>query len=298
MSYAPIVLFAFNRLEPLKRCVVSLLENSEAMESDLIVYVDGPRPDREGESEKVKSVCEFVMGINGFKSLETHFSKINRGLGQSLIAGITDVINRYGKVIVVEDDLIVSRNFLAYINSGIVQYEHYNNVWSICGFGLKVKTPKDYNYDTYFCTRSSSWGWATWKDRWSSCDWELKDWTTVECNARDFNRWGGSDCYGMLQGWHEGKNQSWAIRFCYNQFVQGKVSLFPVISHVNNTGFDGHGTNCKKWSRFVYVFDDSENKNFACPQSTQIVESIRKKVMSYHSIRKRIYSRIMYMIYG
>lgn len=295
--YAPIVIFAFNRLEPLKRCVESLAENSEAVESDLIVNVDGPRATKEGETEKVAAVREYVKSITGFKSLTYHFSEMNKKLGPSIIAGVTDVINQYGRAIVIEDDLVVTRNFLAFMNQGLNNYEDINDIISICGYSNIVKIPDNFKYDAYLCPRSSSWGWATWKNRWDSIDWELKNWSEVRKNARAFNNWGGSDCYGMLKGWHEGQNQSWAIRFCYNQFVQEKLALFPVVSKVDNEGFDGEGTNCKKWSRFKFELDNSDNKNFNLPIETKVIPSIRKSFLSYSTIWIRIYSRIMYIIH-
>ena len=291
--YAPIVIFAFNRLEPLKACVSSLAANDEAAETDLIVYVDGPRANKDGEAEKVDAVRQFVNGITGFKSLETHFSEENKKLGPSIIAGVTDVINRYGKTIVIEDDLIVSRNMLAYVNQGLDKYESNPEVFSISAYSNRVKAPKGYAYDAYFAPRSSSWGWATWKDRWMSCDWELKNWDSVEKNAKAFNRWGGSDCFGMLKGWKIGRNQSWAIRFCYNQFTQNAVSLFPLISKIDNEGFDGSGTNCTKYNRFKSLFDESEMKKFRMPESFEINSQLRNEAMKYHSIGIRFFSKMM-----
>lgn len=296
--YAPIVLFAFNRLEPLKACVASLLANSESAETDLVVFVDGPRANKEGEAEKVETVRRFVSGIKGFRSLETHFSQKNKKLGPSIIAGVTDVINRYGKAIVIEDDLIASRNLLAFMNKGLDKYESNKEVWSVCGYSNKVQIPHGYDFDAYFCSRSSSWGWATWKDRWLSCDWELKDWDAVERNAKAFNNWGGSDCFGMLNGWHEGKNQSWAIRFCYNQFVRNAVSLFPTMSKIDNEGFDGSGTNCKKFNRYKFEFDSEDNKDFRLPAEVIKNKKLYKEALKYYSIPIRIYSRLMNMYYS
>lgn len=296
--YAPIVLFAFNRLEPLKACVASLLENSEAADTDLVVFVDGPRVTIDGELEKVEAVREFVSSITGFKSLETHFSNENKKLGPSIIAGVTDVIKRYGKAVVIEDDLIASQNMMAYLNQGLDKYENDKEVFSICAYSNIVRAPKDYQYDVYFAPRSSSWGWATWKDRWMSCDWELKDWESVKRNARSFNNWGGSDCYGMLKGWKEGRNQSWAIRFCYNQFVQNTVSLFPLISKIDNEGFDGSGTNCKNWSRYKFDFDRSDDKDFRMPDKVIKNKKLYRECLKYYSISIRIYSRLMYIYYG
>lgn len=297
MNYAPIIIFAFNRLELLKATIVSVLRNTEAAESDLFVFVDGARPHNVGEEERVKAVQEYVKTITGFKSVRYSFSEQNKGLGPSIIAGVTEVINLYGRAIVLEDDLILSMNCLAFMNQGLDLYESESCVFSVCGYSNKVKVPKNYIGDSYFCERSSSWGWATWADRWNSVDWDLKDWSRYLSMKSAFNKWGGSDCFGMLQGWKEGKNKSWAIRFCFAQFLQNKLSLFPIISKINNKGFDGEGTNCKKYSRFKFVFDNSENKTFKFPNDLNVNMQLHKAALSYHSIPKRIWSRIMYCIY-
>lgn len=291
--YAPIALFAFNRLDALKRTVDSLLTNAEARDSDLYVFVDGPRRDKEGEADKVNSVREYVKSIKGFKSLSLRFSEHNRGLGPSIIAGVSDVIKKHGAIIVVEDDLYCAPNFLAFMNQGLQKYKTEPKVFSICGYSNKIKVPQKYVSDAYFCVRSSSWGWGTWLDRWNSVDWELKDWSLCEKNAKAFNKWGGSDCFGMLKGWKEGRNKSWAIRFSYAQFVQDKLSVFPIGSKVANEGFDGSGTNCKGWSRYRPDFNFSDNTNFMWPNEISINGQILKSAMSYNTIYMRIISRIM-----
>ena len=293
--YAPIVLFAFNRLEPLKACVASLLRNSEAAESDLIVYVDGARPNKVAENEKVEAVRQFISGIMGFKSVETHFSKTNKGLGPSLIAGITEVMNRYGRAIVVEDDLICSINFLSFLNQGLDYYKDMKEVFSISGETVKVKAPMGYAYDNYFAPRAGCWGWATWKDRWDFVDFELIDWDSVVKNKRKFNKWGGSDCYSLLNGWHIGKNKSWAIRFNYGQFLQGATSVFPVVSKVSNEGFDGDGTNCKnvRYNRFAMVVDKSGKKDFKFNPDTTENRYFVKQRMKPVRLITRIFAKIV-----
>ena len=295
---APIIIFAFNRLESLKATVQSLLCNDEAADSPLYIFVDGPRVNHEGEAEKVAAVRKFAQQVVGFKSVICQFSNTNQGLGPSIIAGVSKVIGKHGRAIVVEDDLIVANNFLSFLNQGLNRYEYTPEVFSICGYSNEVKVPADYHADAYFCTRSSSWGWATWADRWKSVDWELKDWNHYKLHSKEFNQWGGSDCWGMRNGWKLGRNRSWAIRFCFAQFLQNKVSLFPIISKVQNDGFDGQGTNCKKWSRFRYVFDTEGSKDFTFPLDTTINRRLYRSAIHYNSLLMRVYSRIMYMIHS
>lgn len=295
-KYAPIIIFAFNRLNSLKQTVDSLLRNSEAKDSDLFVFVDGPRKNKDGEHEKVKAVQEYVRTIGGFKKVTWKFSDENKGLATSVISGTTEIINQYDKAIVLEDDLILAENFLSFMNQGLDRYENENKVFSICGYTNKIKCPEGYVADSYFCTRSSSWGWGTWADRWNSVDWELADWNNYKAKSRLFNRWGGSDCWKMLNDWHNGKNNSWAIRFCFAQFLQDKLSLFPIISKVNNEGFNGDGTNCKRYCRFKFVFDTTGHKTYSYPTQIRLNKVLYKSALSYHNIMIRAWSRIMYMI--
>ena len=294
---APIILFAFNRLDAVMGTVESLLRNSEARDSELFVFVDGPRDHVPTDKDRVGAVREYVKKIQGFKQVTCTFAEKNKGLGPSIIAGVTQVIRQYGRAIVVEDDLYCGKNFLAFMNQGLDYYELNKEVFSVCGYTNRVARPQDYDYDAYACVRSSSWGWSTWSDRWESVDWTLENWAECEAQAKAFNRWGGSDCFGMLRDWHKRKNQSWAIRFSYSQFVQGKVAIFPMVSKVINEGFDNQGTNCNGWNRFKYDFDKSENKIFAWPEDMAIHPSLLREALSYHSIRERLYSRIMNLFY-
>ena len=277
--------------------VESLLKNSEAKNSELFVFVDGPRDHVPTDRDRVEAVREYAKTIQGFKQLTYTFAEKNKGLGTSVITGVTQVISQYGRAIVVEDDLYCGKNFLAYMNQGLERYADNKEVFSVCGYTNKVTRPEGYNFDAYACVRSSSWGWGTWSDRWESVDWTLEDWAACEARAKEFNRWGGSDCFGMLRKWHEGKNQSWAIRFSYNQFVQGKVAIFPMVSKVINEGFDNQGTNCRGWNRFKFDFDRSESKGFAWPEDMDIHPSLLREALSYHTIRERLHSRIMNLFY-
>lgn len=297
MKLAPIIIFAFNRPDALKNTVTSLLQNEEAKESELFVFVDGARSQKEGEKEKVQAVQEYVKTITGFKRLTYAFSEENKGLGKSIIGGVTQIINQYGTAIVLEDDLTFTKNFLSFMNQGLNLYEKEEKVFSVCGYTNKVKVPDKYKDDAYFCTRSSSWGWGTWADRWNSVDWELNNFETFSKHAASFNRWGGTDCWKMLNDWHIGKNHSWAIRFCFAQYLQNKLSLFPVVSKINNEGFDGNGTNCKSWSRFKFELDTTEKKTFSFPTIVEMNKKLYKSAMSYHGIMVRIWSKIMYLLH-
>ena len=296
-SLSPIIIFAFNRPNLLRATVNALLQNSESKDSELFIFVDGPRLNKDGEIEKVNAVRKITSTIKGFKSIECIFSSTNKGLGPSIISGVSEIISKYGKVIVLEDDLIVQPNFLRFMNEGLNKYQTTEEVFSICGYTNRITTPKKYMYDAYFCTRSSSWGWGTWADRWQSVDWSFDNWEEWRKYIKSFNKWGGSDCFSMLRGCKDGRNKSWAIRFCFAQFLQNKFSIFPIKSLVNNNGFDGEGTNCKKYSRFKFDLERPDKIDFIFPHKPKLIKSIHRQAMSYHSIPIRLWSRIMYFLH-
>ena len=297
MTYAPIVVFGFNRPNALKNTIASLLRNEEAKQSDLFIFVDGPREGRDGEKEKVDAVRDYVKSITGFKSLHYTFSERNNGLANSIIKGVSKVINKFGRVIVLEDDLSVQPNFLAFMNQGLEKYEDVDKIFSIGGYTNKLRIPTDYQADAFVFNDSTSWGWATWKNRWDTIDWKLEPFDNYRKYKSAFNKWLGSDAWRMLKRWHKGEIKSWSIRFNFAQFMQDRPAIAPVYSLVANDGFDGNGTNCKAWSRFKYELEPTGKKNFTWPEDLKIDQRLRKQTMWYSSIPIRIFSRIMYIIY-
>jgi hypothetical protein len=297
MPYAPVCLFTYNRLRETKRTIAALQKNRLASESKLIVFSDGPKsPEMLPELEEIR---EYLRSVDGFQSVEIYSSSSNKGLATSIIEGVTKVVNMYGKVIVLEDDLVTTRNFLIYMNQALDTYEKEEKIISISGYGLKIKKPVGYEGDVYLSQRASSWGWGTWSDRWNSLDWDIVDWSTFkhDKDAIDaFNR-NGSDMFQMLKSVVEGKGKSWAIKFCYNQFRMGKYSITPFNSLVENIGFSSQGTNTKfTYSRFKTHLDTGEKRRFNMGKKISPNPRIQKSCYRYHSIPMRIYSRIRYMI--
>lgn len=302
---APIILFAFNRPQVFQRLIESLKDNPEFKDSEIFIFIDGPRANKPGEAEKVEEVRKIALsGLADKEKSPSHdhihllSSDKNRGLAPSIIKGVSSVICQFGKAIIFEDDLYLAPNCLHFMNEGLDKYENDKSVFSICGYTNKVKVPKDYSFDTYMASRSSSWGWATWKDRWEKVDWELKDWNSVRRNSAAFNKWGGSDCFHMLNKWHNGVISSWAIRFCYAEFVSHAWSVFPVKSLIKNDGFDGTGTNMKRYSRFKFEFDERNMAKFRWCPSDLFCTTIQKEALSYSSYVIRIWSKLMYIIKG
>lgn len=294
---APICLFTYNRLSETRRTIEALQKNYLSPDSDLIIFSDGPK--NENSHAKVMEVRRYLRTINGFKSVTIHESQQNKGLANSIIDGITQVINQYGYAIVLEDDIVTTPNFLSYINQSLNFYQDNEQIISVCGYGLKIKKPTEYVSDVYLYRRSSSWGWATWKDRWNEIDWEVKDWNDFKKNKKEIKEFKsiGSDMFKMLKSVTEGNAQSWAIRFCYSQFKQKKYSIMPFKSLVENIGFGEDGTNTHfKFSRFKIEKDNGIETEFVLNRNITLNSEIQKSCYKYHSIPIRIYSRIRYTL--
>lgn len=241
---APIVLFVYNRPEHTQRTLEALKENDLAKESELFVFSDGAKSNN--EISKVQKVREIIDNIDGFKNVQVIKANKNKGLANSVISGVTQVINEYGKVIVLEDDLITSKYFLNFMNDALNFYEYKKNIWSISGYTPPIEIPANYEHDIYLSYRANSWGWGTWIDRWNNIDWDIKDFNEFikdKSKVNEFNR-GGNDMTPMLKEQQKGYIDSWAIRWCYNQYKQKKKTIYPVQTFVNNIGLDDgtHGS--------------------------------------------------------
>lgn len=294
MQYAPIIIFAFNRLDTIKSCVEALRKNQESKDSDLYVYVDGARANVNGEEAKVARVREFAKTITGFKNITLKFSDSNKGLAKSIIFGTTEVIEKYGKVIVLEDDLVPAPGFLSFVNTMLDAYKDDQRIMQISGYSAKIRNYKKYNCEYYMGGRAHSWSWATWKDRWETVDWEVKDYDELASSKerqKSFCEF-GSDLYGMLKGWHDGKNNSWYIRFNYSMHKQGKYCVVPIKSLIRNDGFGAEATHTSAYNRYKIDFD-TEKRSWKVVDQLQWNPKLAKEAVRYWSIPYRIYGKIM-----
>lgn len=244
---APIALFVYNRPEHTRRTLEALRCNEGANESVLHVFADGPKPDTAPENlQRIAEVRDIISHIDGFKEVHLHIAERNKGLAQSIIDGITEVINHAGRIIVLEDDIETIPQFLPYMNRALDVYENRKDIWTVGGMNVDIKLPAEYTAkrDLYLVHRSCSWGWATWSDRWRDIDWEVKDFRQFIANPRAVRRFdrGGEGMSGMLQARMEGRNNSWAIVYDYHVYKHNGYCIRPVRSFTRNIGMDGSGT--------------------------------------------------------
>jgi hypothetical protein len=294
---APIALFVYNREEHTRRTIESLRANDLAAESDLYVFSDGPKS---SESKiQVGKVRKYLKDIRGFKSVTVVARENNAGLAKSVIAGVTQLCDEHGRLIAMEDDLLTSRDFLTFMNQGLVHYEHEPRIFSISGFNFGLQALKEHQADAFSFYRSSSLGWGTWRDRWEKADWEV---VGYEAFSRDkgwqerFNR-GGADLSGMLALQMNGCIDSWAIRWAYEHCRHNALALLSVKPRVFHIGDDGSGTHTRRGSLRQSALTTEHKESFLLPDQLEpqpeFVASLQKSLrpsaarkMARYALRK------------
>lgn len=290
-NISPICLFTFNRLNELIITLEALKSNYLAKESDLYIFSDGPRS--VVESQKVEEVRKYIKTIKGFKSIDVSYNDKNKGLARSIIDGVTKVLRIYNSAIIVEDDLITAPNYLNFMNQSLDFYKNDKSILSISGFSFDLKSVS-LDFDYYYGVRASSWGWATWSDRWFEIDWQMKD-AESDLRQKAFRRRflrGGSDMIKLLNDQRNGKIDSWAIRFCYHQAKFNLYTVFPSISKVRSVGFSNEATHTYNSNRFNSKLDNGSKVNFEFSFFSEIDKKVEIDFRRKFSIWVRIKSKL------
>jgi hypothetical protein len=250
MELAPIILFCYNRPDLTAETLASLEKNILSSESNLFVFIDGPK--HFSDIKKVEETIKVVKRYTGFKTINLKISSENQGLANSVISGVTEIIKKYKKAIVLEDDLITHPQFLNYMNDALIFYESNKDIWSVSGYSPFLKFPSSYKYDVYLTKRGSSWGWGTWEDRWleTKWNWNMNDYDHLFQRRKDLNKI-GPDLFYLTNDFKNGLIDSWAIRWTNTQFLDSKYSVFPRNTLVKNVGFEGESTHGSISKRFI-----------------------------------------------
>lgn len=276
---APICLFTYNRLDETVQTINALKNNYLAKDSDLIIFSDGPKDKQ--SINKVFELRQFLKSVGGFKSIILHESSENKGLANSIITGVTQIINVYGKVIVVEDDLITMPNFLDFMNQALDYYIHIQKIQSVNGFSLKIEC-KD---DIYFHNRTFPWGWGTWKDRWSKNLFDIGEIEKkIESNSSllvEFKKECGNDMARMLKDSFSGVINSWYIRWAFNHFINRTCAVFPNTSKIINIGFDIEATHCKGINTYISNLDIGEKRIFDFSDFKKLPKATNDQLLRY-----------------
>ena len=300
---SPIVLFVYNRHEHTRRTVEALQKNFLAEESELFIFSDGPK--NESDAIKVREVRNYLKTISGFKSISIIERDINFGLANSIISGVTDIVNKFGKIIVLEDDMVSSPYFLKFMNDALDLYENEDKVISIHAYAYPVKKSLP---ETFFLKNPGCWGWATWKRGWDmfeSDGQKLLDELIKKRLVKEFDYNYSYRFSETLRQQAEGIKDSWAILWYASAFLSDKLTLCPGQSLIQNIGFDGSGVN-SGISNIYHVENSNMDvrvrkieliENEKAQKETEKyfrsikTKSLKRLLWKLHSLKKRVFGK-------
>lgn len=242
MKNSPIAIFLYNRPEKTISCLNSISANIDFNDSPLYIFIDGPK--NNNDKIKINEIKKIISSFNFMNLVEINFKETNIGLAKSIFFGVNYVLSKHDTIIVLEDDLTFNKGFLIYMNNCLDKYRS-KNIYQVCGY-LWGNNMRDFINTPYIIPNINSWGWATWKEKWTEFELgkikkdELKNFDSNDINK--FNLHGSYDYFKILKKHFKGKVDSWAIQWYYHVFKNNGFSVYPNSSLVINGGMDGSGT--------------------------------------------------------
>lgn len=248
MDYAPIVMFVYNRADHFTQTYEALAKCPEAKNSILYIFSDGAKNDHaKPQVEQVRQTAKTFAERHDYLEMIITESLENKGLAKSVISGVTEVIDKHGSVIVVEDDCVPSPFFLQFMNNALRFYKDDSRVGSIAGYAPPIIFPKNYQSDVFAAYRSCSWGWATWKKVWDKVDWDLTYMQFFYQNPemiRKLNSFGGDRFMRLYRNVVSNAN-SWSVKFGAYHIKENLLTIYPRYSYISNIGCDETGVHSK-----------------------------------------------------
>jgi len=279
---APIALFVYNRPDHTRRTLKFLQANFIAEESRLFIYADAAKTPQ--EEEAVQEVLAIINAAEGFKSVKIIKQEHNLGLAQSIIKGVSQLVNEYGKVIVFEDDLLSSPYTLEYFNEALDIYQNETKLMHISAYMYPLAGADDLP-ETFLYRAVHSWGWATWKRAWDhfnpDIDHLISQFDQEKTHA--FSIEGKMNFWKQMKDFKAGKNNSWAIRWYASVFLNQGLSLNPAKSLIHNIGHDGTGIHSNIESTFDVQIHQHALKEFP--------KNIIENVIAYQMVRNFLAKR-------
>lgn len=276
MSAAPIILFVYNRPDHTLQTLQALEKNTLAASSELFIYSDAPK--NQQSKVAVEQVREIIKSDWKFKKVHLILRDTNCGLAANVIDGVSTIVKKYGRIIVLEDDLTTSPFALTYFNDALERYQHEDRVMQISGYGYPLKDLALLP-ETFFFRVANSWGWATWDRAWNHFNADINSLTddfTPE-QIHQFSIEGKENFWKQVQEFKSGKINSWAIRWYASVFKNNGLVLYPRNSLTQNIGNDGSGTHTAAESTYQVVL--------ATEKITQFPEDIREHAQAYEAIK-------------
>ena len=280
MELAPIGLSVYSRLEHVQKTIGTLQHNKLASESILYIFSDAPQ---RGDEEKVDAVRKYLRTISGFKKIKLLERKSNSRTENNR-SGIRMLLNEYGRMIFLEEDIVTAPKFLEFMNQSLNFYQGDQRIVSITGYSPPFKPPAYYKKDIYLSLRFSAWGFGIWKDRYDRIKMNIEGYEEFlkdKAAVRRF-RLGGEDLLYLLKCEAEGLIDALDVKIMYQQFQNNLYTVAPTVSIVQNIGHDGTGVHCDKTNKFNTTLDTSD-KSLKMEKDIQPNPDIIKRLYAFRS---------------
>ncbi len=239
----PVALFAYARPDHLRRTLSCLRDNKVPL---IYAFSDAPRTI--DQMPLVEQVRGILRGIDWCDVVLIERDE-NFGLGRSILAGVTAVLNKHDACLVFEDDLIAVPGFYNYLCTALRHYRDDARVTSVGAWTHPLITPDEVGDQPYFDGRAECWGWGTWARAWQGMNDQTarEKMLVAEEHGIERNRY-GSDLPEMAET--ELERNIWAVRWIYHNLARGGLCFRPPWSLVEHIGFDAKATNARyagKW---------------------------------------------------
>ena len=258
-NFAPILIFTYLRLRKLKNLINTLKKNEYSKNSDIYFFSDNAKYKK--DIKKIKKVRNYINTISGFRKKTIIFRNKNFGNGRNIIEGVTEVLKKNKKIIILEDDLIIGKNFLHFMNTCLTKYKNYKKIWHIGGWSFNLN--RNSSYDIFFSKSMQPWGWATWSDRWKYFEKNPKKLINFFEKDRNriykFNQNGIIDNFKQIVDNYNNKKNTWAIFWAAQIFKNNALCISPHKSLVKSNGFDNFSTHVHPKSIINVIYRNKIN---------------------------------------
>jgi len=278
-----IAVFCYKRPEKLRVSMEALLKNPECSDLEIIFFCDGPKGERDREG--VMATREYIRSLTGFKKIHHQFREKNLSTGPNFQQGITYLYSNYERFIVVEDDLVVTPNYLRYLIDALEFYKDRQDVFCVTGFCFPIDKG-NYEYDTLVHTRFCSYGWGSWSNRVSSVIFDSKGLSTLMEETPGFAaklNAEGLDLQRMLKRQIDGRISTWDIQMQVHVATNSKKVIYPVISKTHNIGFDEESTNTFGVDYLKTITDPGVQRSFRFCDADLVVPALQKQLRQPYS---------------
>lgn len=247
-----IAIFAYNRPELFLSSIKAIRENANFTDFRYFIFIDGPKTELDLYAiNEVNHISEeFILGVKG----QIFRSQKNEGLKESVVKGLDFVFSKYESAIVLEDDIEVSSTFLNAMRTKLQMHCRDQKIGSITGLSPSSILSFIFRNSDYLASRHSSWGWATWADRWNVIEWDVSKYSPADSlKYKDTLSAISGDLGRMWDLMIAKKIDSWSIIFDANMARRGYKCLYSGTPLIQNLGFQSQSTHFSNQSLLSYL---------------------------------------------